>query len=68
MAGVLVFGEIAGGAVDARVAGRRPAAGAALARAARCPLHGALIGHDLGAAAGQLHSAVATLYLVESAQ
>ena len=67
MAGVLVFGETAGGQLTP-ASWEAAGAGAVLARALDCPLQGALIGHDSGAAAEQLRRAVAALYLVESAR
>ena len=64
MAGVLVFGDVAGGeptAASLEVA----AAGAALAEALGEPLSGALVGADLAEASQQFRGGFACLYLVE---
>ena len=64
MAGVLVFGDVAGGQLTAaswEVAG----AGSAVARALNAPLQGALIGDDLSAAAEAFRALLCSLHLVE---
>ena len=64
MAGVLVFGYLAGGRL-APVSLEVAAAGAGLANALGEPLFGALIGDDLAAAAEQFAGGFSSLYLVE---
>jgi electron transfer flavoprotein alpha subunit len=67
MAGVLVFGETAGGQLtpaSLEAAG----AGAALAHASGEALQGALIGHEIAAASEQFRRAVATLHVIEAEQ
>jgi electron transfer flavoprotein alpha subunit len=66
MPGVLVFGDVVRGQLTP-ASSEAAGAGAALARALGAPLHGALVGHDLAAAAGEFRRALATLYLVEGA-
>lgn len=66
MAGVLVFGDVAGGEL-VPVAMETAAAGAGLAEALGEPLLGALIGDDLNAAAEQFRGGFSALYLIEGA-
>jgi electron transfer flavoprotein alpha subunit len=65
MAGVLVFGDIADGALSSATS-RLCSAGEQLAQALGEPLIGALVGSDLAHAAGDFKG-VASLYLVEGA-
>ncbi|MBI2293136.1 MAG: electron transfer flavoprotein subunit alpha/FixB family protein [Betaproteobacteria bacterium] len=64
MAGVLIFGDVAGGQL-VPVAMEAAAAGAGLAEALGEPLLGALIGADLNAAAEQFRGGFSALYLIE---
>jgi electron transfer flavoprotein alpha subunit len=64
MAGVLVFGDMAGGKLAAASL-EIAAAGAALADALGQPLLGALIGEDLAADSEQFGGGFSSLYLVE---
>jgi electron transfer flavoprotein alpha subunit len=67
MAGVLVFGDIAGGELTAASL-EAVAAGAAVSRALSEPLQGALIGDNLAAAAEAFRYAIPSAYLVEGGQ
>lgn len=64
MAGVLIFGDAAGGQL-VPVAMEAAAAGAGLAEALGEPLLGALIGDDLNPAAEQFRGGFSVLYLIE---
>ena len=64
MAGVLVFGDTAGGAL-APASLEIAVAGAALAQALNEPLSGALIGDDLAGAAAEFTGGFTALYLLE---
>lgn len=66
MAGVLVFGDVAGGEL-VPVAMETAVAAAGLAEALGEPLLGALIGADLNAAAEQFRGGFSALYLIEGA-
>ncbi len=67
MAGVLVFGDTAGGKL-APAALEMAVAGAALAQALNEPLLGALLGDDLAGAAAEFNGGFTTLHLVEGKQ
>lgn len=64
MAGVLVFGDVAGGELTAASL-EVATAGAGLAQALNEPLAGALIGENLDGAAGRFTAGFKTLYLIE---
>lgn len=66
MAGVLIFGDVAGGRL-VPAAMEAAAAGAGLAKALGEPLLGALIGDNLNAAAEQFCGGFAALYLIAGA-
>lgn len=66
MAGVLIFGDVAGGQL-VPAAMETVAAGAGLAEVLGEPLLGALIGDDLHAAAEQFRGGFSALYLIEGA-
>lgn len=67
MAGVLVFGDVAGGRLTPATL-EAVSAGAMLARESGGPLCGALIGHEVDGAARQLAGAVPAVYVVDDEQ